>query len=300
MARLHHELLAGDAAPRGWLLITHGIYGSGGNWRSIARKLTRARPELGCVLVDLRNHGRSAGAAAPADDAAPPPHDLAACADDVGELIDALAAGGKQVRAAAGHSFGGKVIAMLRHRRGEHAHVEDVRQWWMLDSSPSARPEAATEPGNQVREVLEAMEALPPTLPTRAAFEEALLAAGKPRALVQWLAQNLEPAGGSPSGDRDGDGGSGAGFRLRLPLPAIREMLGHYYATDLWHSLRDPEGGEVHVVVATRSSTLSPADRAALRAAPSHLKAHELDAGHWLHIEAGDAVVALLAEQVAL
>lgn len=304
MARLHHELIAGETAPRGWLLITHGIYGSGGNWRSIARKLTRARPELGCVLVDLRNHGRSGGAAGAAEDAAPPPHDLAACADDVGELVDALAAAGQPVRAAAGHSFGGKVIAMLRHRRGEHAHVEEIQQWWMLDSSPSARPEAATEPGNQVRAVLEAMEALPPRFATRAAFEEALLAAGQPRALVQWLAQNLEPAAAPAAPDapdaRGSDSGAAAGFRLRLPLPAIREMLGHYYVTDLWDSLRDPGGGEVHVVVATRSSTLSPADRAALRAAPPHLKMHELDAGHWLHIEAGDAVVALLAEHVAL
>jgi pimeloyl-ACP methyl ester carboxylesterase len=285
MARLHHELLAGEAPPRGWLLLTHGIYGSGGNWRSIARKVSRARPEVGCVLVDLRNHGRS--------EAPPPPHDLAACADDVGALVDALAAEGKQVRAAAGHSFGGKVVAMLRHRRGEHAHVEAVQQWWMLDSSPSARPQAATEPGNQVRDVLEAMEALPPLLPSRAAFEDALLGAGHSRALTQWLAQNLEPAAGEPGGE------PGGGYRLRLPLPAIREMLGHYYVTDLWDSLRDPAGGEVHVVVAERSRTVSAADRAALAAAPPHLKAHYVAADHWLHIEAADAVVALLAEHVA-
>lgn len=282
MARLHHELIAGEgASPRGWLLLTHGIYGSGGNWRSIARKVQRARPELGCVLVDLRNHGRS--------EAPPPPHDLAACADDVGELVDSLAAAGKPVRAAAGHSFGGKVVAMLRHRRGEHARVEEIHQWWMLDSSPSARPEAVTAaagaPGNQVRDVLEALEALPAHLPSRAAFEEALTGAGKSRALVQWLALNLEA--------------EGEGFRLRLPLPAIREMLGHYYVTDLWESLRDPAGGEVHVVVAERSSTISPADRAALRAAPPHVKTHLIDAGHWLHIEAADAVVALLAAEVS-
>lgn len=294
MARLHYELIAGDA-PRTWLLITHGIYGSGGNWRSIARKITRARPELGCVLVDLRNHGRS--------ESSPPPHDLSACADDVGELIDALAAEGKQVHAAAGHSFGGKVVAMLRHRRGEHAHVESVQQWWMLDSSPSARPDAATDPNNQVRDVLEAMEALPPILPSRAAFEEALLAAGQPRSLAQWLALNLEPVSTpGPNEANEAAGGSSsssAAVRLRLPLPAIREMLGHYYVTDLWDSLRDPSGGEVHVVVATKSSTLSPADRAALAAAPPHMKTHEIDAGHWLHIEAADAVVTLLADRAS-
>jgi esterase len=277
MARLHHELIAGDGAPpRGWFLLTHGIYGSGGNWRSIARKVQRALPGLGCVLVDLRNHGKS--------ETPPPPHTIAACADDVGELVDALAAEGRPVLAAAGHSFGGKVVAMLRHRRGEHAHVERMRQWWMLDSSPSARPESATEPNNQVREVLEAMEDLPTNLPSRAAFEATLTGAGQPKSLAQWLALNLEA--------------EGEGFRLRLPLPAIREMLGHYYVTDLWDSLLDPAGGEVHVVVAEKSSTLSATDRDRLRAAPPHLKMHPIDAGHWLHIDAADAVVALLSAEL--
>jgi esterase len=277
MARLHHELIAGDGPPpRGWFLLTHGIYGSGGNWRSIARKVQRALPGLGCVLVDLRNHGKS--------ETPPPPHTIAACADDVGELVDALVAEGRPVMAAAGHSFGGKVIAMLRHRREEHAHVEGIDQWWMLDSSPSARPESATEANNQVRDVLEAMEALPAHLPSRAAFEETLTSGGLSKSLAQWLALNL---------DADAEG-----FRLRLPLPAIREMLGHYYVTDLWDSLLAPTGGEVHVVVAEKSSTLSAADRDRLRVAPPHLKMHRIDAGHWLHIEATEAVVALLTAEL--
>lgn len=279
MARLHYELLTPDAsagAPRGWLLFTHGIYGSGGNWRSIARRVQRARPELGCVLVDLRNHGRS--------EAPPPPHDLAACADDVGELIDLLAAEGKQVIAAAAHSFGGKVIATLRQRRLEHASVEPVRQWWLMDSSPSARLDTEREQNNQVRDVLEIMERLPERLPSRAAFESALTDAGQPRSLAQWLSLNLEP-------NRDEE----ETFRLRLPLPAIREMLSRYYEADLWDSLRDPEGGDVHVIVAERSRTLSSADRDLLRDAPAHVHVHLVDADHWLHIDAGDKVVELLA-----
>lgn len=274
MARLHHELIA-EGTPSEWMLVTHGIYGSGGNWRSIARKVTRARPELGCVLVDLRNHGKSENPA--------PPHDLAACADDVGALVDALAAEGKQVTAAAGHSFGGKVIAMLRHRRGEHAHVEPIRQWWMLDSSPAPRPDADRDPRNQVGHVLRTMEGLPPRFATRAAFEEALMAAGQPRTLAQWLALSLEP---------DGDQ-----LRLRLPLPAIREMLQSYYTTDLWESVEDPEGGEVHVVIAEKSVSLTPADRERLDAGPAHVHAHRIDADHWLHIEAADQVIGLLSAQ---
>ena len=277
MARLHHELLTSQgAAVRGYLMLTHGIFGSGGNWRSIARKVHRARPDLGCVLVDLRNHGKS--------DSPPPPHDLAACADDVGELAGELAGQGVRLVAGAGHSFGGKVMATLRQRRARHPGASQIAQWWMLDASPSARPLAFSEPHNSVRQVLETLESLPQRFASREAFEAALTAAGQPRALAQWLAQNLEPAD--------------EGLRSRLPLPAVRQMLESYYAADLWPSALDPAGGDLHVVVAERSSTLSIADRAALRVAPPHLRSHAIDADHWLHIEAPDAVVALLAEHL--
>ncbi|MEZ4360521.1 MAG: alpha/beta hydrolase [Kofleriaceae bacterium] len=277
MPQLHHELLtAAGASPARWLLLTHGIFGSGGNWRSIARKLARARPDVGCVLVDLRNHGRSP--------APPGPHDLDACAGDVDELVAQLAAAGHVVVAAAGHSFGGKVIAALRARRQRRASDGSVRQWWTLDSSPSARPDAWAEPDNSVRAVLETLEALPATLASRAQFEAEIEGAGHAPSLAHWLALSLEP---------DGDG-----VRLRLPLPAVREMLTHYYQTDLWASLREPAGGEVHVVIAARSSTVSPADREELRRAPTHLHAHLVDADHWLHIDAPDAVVELFARHL--
>jgi esterase len=276
MARLHHERIAAEAAPPAhWLVLTHGIFGAGSNWRSIARKLTRARPDLGCVLVDLRNHGRSP--------LPPPPHDLAACADDLGELIEELGQAGEKVIAAAGHSFGGKVVATLRQRRGGFAHAGGIGQWWMLDSSPSARPLAWTQAPNSVRDVLAILESLPATLPNREMFETALISAGRARPLAQWLALNLES---------DGRGA----LRLRLPLPAIRDMLESYFETDLWAELVDPSSGEVHVVVAERSTTVSPADRERLRHPPPHLVSHAVDADHWLHIDAPDAVVTVLAE----
>ncbi|HEV7554585.1 MAG TPA: alpha/beta fold hydrolase, partial [Kofleriaceae bacterium] len=71
---LHHELVAGDRAAKCFAL-THGIYGAGHNWRSIARKLVERRPEWAVALVDLRHHGRSEGGT--------PPDTVAACADDL-------------------------------------------------------------------------------------------------------------------------------------------------------------------------------------------------------------------------
>jgi pimeloyl-ACP methyl ester carboxylesterase len=137
VARLHHDFVAGDA-PRAWALFTHGIYGSGGNWRAIARQVVARRPEWGVVLVDLRHHGRSE----PGD----PPHTVAACAGDMVALADELSGAGKIVRATLGHSFGGKVMLSAR------PHLEPA-QTWVLDSTPSARSGEWDAPGNSVREV---------------------------------------------------------------------------------------------------------------------------------------------------
>src|SRR5262249_29207383 len=134
-ARLYHERIArSDAAPARWLALTHGIYGAGSNWRSVARKLNERRPEWGGVLVALRQHGRWEPGA--------PPHTIAACADDLRALCGEL--GG--VEAIAGHSFGGKVALATRP-------LVAPRQTWVLDASPSARPGAAADPGNTVMQV---------------------------------------------------------------------------------------------------------------------------------------------------
>src|SRR5215470_3237396 len=142
LADLHHEVVARDGAAKTFAL-THGIYGSGANWRGIARKLVERRPEWAVALVDLRHHGRSRGG--------DPPDTIAACADDLRTTFDRIAL---PVGAVGGHSFGGKVVLALRR-------TTPVAQTWVFDSSPSARPSAMTEPNNSVVALLELMERLP-------------------------------------------------------------------------------------------------------------------------------------------
>ena len=57
----HSRVAAAGREPERWLLVLHGIYGSGRNWGSIARRLVEERPEWGVLLVDLRLHGGSRG-----------------------------------------------------------------------------------------------------------------------------------------------------------------------------------------------------------------------------------------------
>ena len=264
MPRLHREVIGEGRL----LLLTHGIYGSGANWRGIARKVREERPDWGIVLVDLRGHGRS--------EPGEPPHDLAACANDLRALFDELPA----IEAIAGHSFGGKVVLATRALA-----PATLRQTWMFDASPSARPGAEHDPTNTVMRVLALMERLPKSWTTRDQFVAAVIGEGHAQAFAQWLAMNIVPHDGV--------------FTLRLDLDALRAMLVDYYERDLWNVAFDAElPGELHVVIAEQASTLDGSDRNRLASAPPHVHVHRIAAGHWLHIESPANVVELLVRSL--
>jgi pimeloyl-ACP methyl ester carboxylesterase len=244
------------------MLLTHGIFGAGMNWRGIARKLVERRREWGVVLVDLRLHGKS--------EAGPPPHTIAACADDVRALAEQLG----QVAVLAGHSFGGKVMGAARK-------LVAVEQTYLLDATPSARPELVDDRDNSVARVLALIARSPARYAKREDFVALVQADGHELGLAQWLAMNLVPDGGE--------------YVMRLDWRALQEVLVDYYNTDLWAELRDPSRGDVELVIAERSPVYTAADRALVAQAPPHIHAHSIDAGHWLHIEAAGPVVELFA-----
>ena len=125
------------------------------------------------------------------------------------------------------------------------------------------------------------MERLPRTWAQRDDFVAAVAGDGHDLGLARWLAMSLVP---DPAG----------GLVLRFDFAALREMLADYYATDLWDALEAPDG-EVEVVVAEQSPTISAADRGRLAVAPPHVHVHYVTAGHWLHIDAPAQVVDLFA-----
>ena len=256
-AKLHTERI-GEATQ--CLLLTHGIYGAGANWRAIAKKLVAKRPEWSVLLVDLRGHGRS--------EHGEPPHTVAAVADDVRAVIAAHGC-----TAIAGHSFGGKVVLAARS-------LVSVAQTWLLDSSPSAR-----SPESSVERVLSLLERLPRTWAKRDDFVAAVVADGHDPGLAQWLAMNIVP-------DASGT------LVNRLDPAALRDLLADYFRIDLWPELVDPSHGDVELVLAERSDTVDAATRTRLASAPSHVHVHHIAAGHWLHIDAPDAVVALFADRL--
>jgi len=101
----------GEGPP---LLILHGLFGSGGNWRRVARELAPAHRVL---TVDLRNHGASPWAQA---------MDYPEMAGDVLRLIERE---GLRRASVIGHSMGGKVamaLALLYPQQVDRLVVVDV------------------------------------------------------------------------------------------------------------------------------------------------------------------------------
>lgn len=249
-------------------MILHGIYGQGGNWRGWANRLLRRCPGWGALLVDLRMHGRSQGA--------PPPHTVAACAEDLVAVLHERSASGQPVAGVLGHSFGGKVALELRN------HV--ALPTWVIDSSPGARPEfLESAQGSAVKKVLECLESAPAHFSRRDDFVEYLLGNGLAEPVAKWMAMNLES--------------DGTGYRLTLDPAAMRALLSDYFRVDSWPRIIECHA-PVRVAVATRDSSIAPDDQRKLERLSEemdHLQIRRVESGHWMHVEAPEA----LAEHVA-
>jgi pimeloyl-ACP methyl ester carboxylesterase len=274
---LHHERVrAQGGLPERAFLFLHGILGSGGNLRSLARKLVEAEPTWEAVLVDLRGHGKSP--------VGPPPHTLEACADDVAELAASLAL---PFRGVLGHSFGGKVAMVLAGRP-----ALGLTHAVFVDSMPGARP--GGRGSESTLEVLETLAALPRTFSTRDAFVDQLVARGQPRTTAMWLAMSL----------RRGEGG----LELAYDLSAIGALLDDYFARDLWPLLEGAHAGtaraertHLHVVIGDRSTVFAPEDRARVEALAREglLRLDVLPAGHWVHVDDADGLARALVASAA-
>lgn len=246
------------------MFVLHGILANGRSWRSFARRLADRRPDLRLVLVDHRGHGDSRGA--------PPPHDLAACAADLGRLAET-----RTPSAVIGHSFGGKVaLAFARTRSAPLAT-------WVIDS-----PAGTSGNTDEVDRVLEVVRALPASLESRSVAAAALARAGVAPAVVAWMETNLEREdSGAPGGP--------AHFRWRFDVDVVSALMASYRALDLWGVVREAPG--VTLVRGAKSDRWSPGELAAFEALPPE-KRITLDAGHWVQIDAADALLELLAARL--
>ena len=151
-------------------LIVHGLFGSGRNWRAIARHLSKDQP---VVTVDLRNHGHSFW-----DD----DNSYLALASDLKNVISEL---GGRVNIL-GHSMGGKAAMVLALQ-----NPQMVNRLIIADIAP-------IKYHHTQRENIAIMQSVPlENFDRRSAVQSALEDKTGDAALSAFLAQSVEVDGGN-------------------------------------------------------------------------------------------------------
>lgn len=178
---LHYERHGEGHGPP--VVVLHGLFGSGENWRTPGRKLSAG---FDVLLVDQRNHGRS-------------PHsdrvDYPAMAADVRELLDRL---GLERAHLVGHSMGGKTAMQLALETPDR-----VRSLVVVDMAPK-------QTHGENADILAAIRALDPrAIHSRGEADAQLAPAVPERGTRQFLMKSLE---------RSDDGG----FRWILGLSGLQ------------------------------------------------------------------------------
>lgn len=259
----------GHAGPAPRLYVLHGFLGAGRNWASFGLRLVSLRPDWGAVLVDLRRHGDSLDLDGP--------NTIAAAAADVVDLHAAL--GDVELPAAVlGHSLGGKIALEITRRL-----CPPPCQTWVIDGTPAA----AGASGSAAR-MLERLTKSPDAFEDREAAVAWIMAGGFDEATARWMATNLE----------EGDGA----WVWRLDAASLGELLEDFGASDLWKLVESPPAGtDIHFARARRGTVLEGPEAERIRTAASRgepVSVHELDGGHWLHIDNPDGLLALVADRL--
>ncbi|KAL8191685.1 hypothetical protein R6Q57_028416 [Mikania cordata] len=275
--------------------VLHGLVGSARNWRSFSRNLasslsTFASPsDWKMVLVDLRNHGQSAGVSG-----LHPPHDIENAANDLANLVKSQDWSWPDV--VLGHSMGGKVALqyVLSCARGDYgSSVKLPKQLWVLDSVPGiVDPEASS---GEVEKVLETLQTLPKTIASRKWLVDHLTNLGFSRSLSEWIGTNLKK--------------SGEQYAWAFNLEGIIQMFDSYRQLDYWPLLEHPpKGTEIVIVRAENSDRWDPHVIQKLESLKNRVGDESEgklsvvvlpNSGHWVHVDNPKGLLEIVTPKMA-
>lgn len=297
-AQIYSERLAspgagsGPTADTGTICVVHGLLGVGRNLATLTRTLlARAEQQSGrpwqAVLLDQRCHGRSGHLGLP------PPHTLAASAEDILRLFRSGLEYADAPDVLIGHSLGGKVCLELTAQMSRLG--KPPSQTWVLDSWPFQARDSFGELRDTER-VLDAVAAIPQPLPSREALYQRLGEQGFSEGLQQWLGSNLRQHGKGQ-------------YVWQFDLEGARSMLEDYCTQDYTGLLTTPPPGTtIHMVRALESDRWTEESVETLRglaAVPGMadrgvLEYHELpDAGHWVHVDNPQGLLDMIAPSLS-
>ena len=269
-ARLHYiSRYFGDGTPSRWVVLLHGILGSGSNWAQFASDLARRKPGWGLLAVDLRHHGRSETGSAP--------DGVAACVED---LVALCKSERFQIGAVVGHSFGSKIALRLC------AEIPGVSFCASVDADPGPlSTEGKVRDDFPVLRLLDALRQGPQQYDSREDFVTEMSRAGFAEGIAGWVGKNLKRNEGH--------------LILDLDLDRIEAMLDDHHRLDLWGLVESPVCDRLEFYIGGKSRVVPESSRKRLAALaqenPRRIGMTVVeDAGHWIHVERPEALLELL------
>ncbi|CAL9121463.1 unnamed protein product [Musa acuminata var. zebrina] len=285
------EIQASEKPVNSTAFVLHGLLGSGRNWRSFSRdlaaQLQKSSPSQvwRMVLVDMRNHGRSAGLKG-----LDLPHDMVNAAKDLAKLVKSHGWAWPDV--VIGHSMGGKVALEFAASvaRGDYGELAVLpKQLWVLDSVPGEVN--SDETNGEVEKVLLTLQSLPSPLPSRKWVVDHMLNLGFSKMLSNWIGSNLK--------------NEGEHVVWAFDLQACIEMFDSYREKSYWPLLElPPKGLEITIVQAENSDRwtqhvierLDYLSRKQEGPEEGKISLHVLPkSGHWVHVDNPKGLLEIVA-----
>ncbi len=246
-------------------VLLHGFLGQAKNLRTIAQRWSDRDPSRTFLLLDLPGHGPDG----------PPLRDdmdLRAMGRDV--LSRAREAGLEGPLDLVGHSLGGRVSLAA-----SLAEPEAVARVSILDITPSPIPTEEAESHS----VLQRLRQAPDGVADRRELRDFLLGTKLSVGLTDWLMMNVD--------ERDGR------YHWRFDREALQRLHLRVNPEDLWAAIERP-GAKVQCVRGGRSKYVSDEDVARMERAGCPVITIP-GVGHFLHVEAMDAVLEALTRHHA-
>lgn len=225
--------------------------------------------------MDLRNHGKSAKIKN-----LDLPHNMTNAAKDLANLVKSRGWAWPDVVVA--HSMGGKVALDYTEScaRGDYGKSAVLpKQLWVLDSVPGEIKTDFT--GGEVEQILQVLQNLPSSFPSRKWVVEHFLGLGYSKATADWIGSNLK---------KEGDG-----YVWVFDLQATIDMFNSYWSTSYWPTVEHPPNGmEIAIVQGENSDRWTEDAIQRVRSlskkewGPDEGKVafHVLPkAGHWVHVD---------------
>ena len=267
---LHHEVYSknnqvtqlgvGDENGKA-LVILHGLFGSGSNWRGLSKILSK---NFNVITIDLRNHGQSDHSKE---------WDYEVMASDVIETIDCLEL---SCFCLLGHSMGGKVAMQLASMVQEKQCRSsfEILKLIILDIAPKNYDRHHDD-------ILEGLNSVDcDSIGSRGEAEKVLMDHIKGRALVSFLLKSLRPQNGR--------------YLWQFNLPVITSLYENILSEpEIVGVLKLP----TLFLKGSLSDYILNEDEVFIKRAFSNVSIKEVsDAGHWLHAEQPEIVLSSINE----